>query len=373
MLNPVRLLPAAAVLLTATGTGVPSYGLEMVNAADAWTRTRGAGTTIAIVDSGVDLDHPELAARIVVGIDLVDNDDHPDDENGHGTHVAGIAHAAAPEASLLPVRVFDAEGAASNDRIAAGISAAVDRGADVINLSLGDAGVAERLLRGGPINRAIRRADAAGVVVVSAAGNEGQRETVYRDVVSLVVVAAVGPDGQRAPFSNYGDERTVAAPGVEIQSTAPPEPTPTFPNGTNGTATLSGTSMSAPFVSAQAALLLAAGLDADEILARIPATAHPGDETLGAGIVDYAAAFADIPASAPAPAKDAASDPVTTAPDTTSPATTTTVESAGTPDPERAAAATAKSSDSPTRMVAVGAALALVVAGIVAFRVRTGR
>lgn len=359
----VPLLPAVAVVLT--GAGAAGYGLEMVNAADAWTRTHGAGTTIAIVDSGIDLEHPDLAPHIVPGVDLVANDNHPDDENGHGTHVAGIAHAGAPEASLLPIRVFDADGRGSNGLIAAGIDAAVERGADVINLSLGDAGPADRLRRGGVVNRAIRRADAAGVVVVSAAGNEGQHETVYRNVVSLVVVAAVGPDGQRAPFSNYGDERTVAAPGVEIESTAPREPTPTFPDGTNGTAPLSGTSMAAPFVSAQAALLHAAGLDANEILTRIPATARAGEETLGAGIIDYAAAFADIPAANAPPGGDDASD-------TSSPSPTTTIPAEGTPEQDRAAAPSEENSIPRGLLVTIGGGLALAAAGIVGLRVRRG-
>lgn len=286
----LQLLPS--VLLASTST----YGLDMVNAADVWDRASGAGVVVAIVDSGVDLDHPALAPHLVAGIDLVDGDDQPDDLNGHGTHVAGIVVAAAPAVSILPVRVFDAEGGASNELIASGVDAAVAAGADIVNLSLGDSGLGDRLRRGGAINRAIDRAANAGVIVVSAAGNDGQQETVYRNAISLVVVAAVGPDGERASFSNYGDDRTVAAPGVDITSTAPTEPTALFPQGTDGTGTLSGTSMAAPFVAAEAAVLRSAGFGYDEALGRISSSARPGDPSLGAGIVDFAAAMADVPA-----------------------------------------------------------------------------
>ena len=324
----MRMLLLVATMLTAVGGASDparpdQYGLDQVRAEAAWDRSQGEGIVIAIVDSGVDLDHPDLAERLVEGVDLVDGDTSPDDGNGHGTHVAGIAAAtmdngiagtgAAPRASIMPIRVFDADGGATNATISQGIDAAIEAGADVINLSLGDQGVADRLRRGGPINLAIGRATDAGVVVVSAAGNDGQRETVYRNATSLLVVAAVGPDGERASFSNFGDARTVAAPGVDIVSTAPPEPTVLFPSGTDGTATLSGTSMASPFVAAEAAILLAAGYDADETIARIQQTAQPADPTLGSGLVDFDAATAEIPTTTQVPTtaepEQAAGDP----------------------------------------------------------------
>ncbi len=278
------------------------WALAAVGLPEAWTRTAGSGVVIAIVDTGVDLDHPDLAPQLVAGIDLVDGDATPDDPNGHGTHVAGIAAAAtdnalgiagaAPSAAIMPVRVLDADGFGSDETIAAGIEWAVTHGADVINLSLGESGFAARLSKGGAINAAIRLATNRGVTVIAAAGNDASRGRVYRLGVDVIVVNASARDGSAAAFTNTGDLRAMAAPGVDILSTAPLTAGSLWPDGTDGYASLDGTSMAAPLVSGTAALLLAQGVPASEVAGRLMATAaNPGaDPALGAGILDADAA-----------------------------------------------------------------------------------
>jgi subtilisin family serine protease len=279
------------------------WALDTLHLRDATTASAGCGTTIAVVDSGVDLDHPDLRDHLVPGIDLVDGDDEPDDENGHGTHVAGIAAAAtdnsigiagaAPCARIMPVRVLGSDGSGDEETIAEGIRWAAAHGADVINLSLGESGFVARLRKGGALNAAIRDADDQGAVVVAAAGNEGTGHlATYRVTVPVILVGAIGPDEQPAEFSNFGDPRTLVAPGVGILSTVPEDGTEIFPDGTHGYAELDGTSMAAPYVSGVAALLAAQGRTPDEVAAILFDTARDGgdDVRIGAGIVDAAAA-----------------------------------------------------------------------------------
>jgi serine protease len=281
------------------------WALDELHLSEAQALTTGCGSTIAIVDSGVDLDHPDLRDHLVPGIDLVDGDDTPDDENGHGTHVAGIAAAstdngigiagAAPCADIMPVRVLDADGAGSNDAVADGVRWAADHGANVINLSLGESGIVGRLRAGGALNEAIVYAHEQGSLVVAASGNEGTaRVRNYRITVPVVVVGATGPEGEPAEFSNFGDLRTLVAPGVGILSTVPQAPSTIFPDGTDGYAELDGTSMATPYVSGVAALLFAQGRAAAEVEQILFDTARDGgdDPRLGAGIVDAAAAVA---------------------------------------------------------------------------------
>jgi serine protease len=315
---------AAATVPAAAAQADPlvsqQYGLRQSRFTTAWRKERGKGVVIAIVDTGIDTSHPDLSPNLVTGRDFVDGG-IPTDRNGHGTHVAGIAAAAgdngiggsggAPAAKLMPIRVLDETGAGDPAVIAEGIDWAVAEGATVINLSLGGSGLSARLLKGGQINRSIRAAYEAGAVVVAAAGNDGRALRSYRFGVPVLVVNAVDSAGRLASFSNYADARAVSAAGVDIVSTAPTNPTPAFPQGTRGYGTLSGTSMAAPLVAGEAALLLGRGLSAAETIDVIAATAKPtGEDRLGAGIVDATAAVK----AKPSDSIDAAGTPATSAP-----------------------------------------------------------
>ena len=191
-----------------------------VNALPAWARTRGAGQVIAVVDTGVDLTHPDLEPNLwtgaggIHGQDFVDGDDDPDDHEFHGTHVAGTAAAVAdndlgvagvaPQAQIMAVRVLDATGSGFSSDVADGIVFAAQNGADVINLSLGGPG-------SDPVgSAAVDVANANDAVVVAAAGNSGLNNDVVQHTPctftqpNLICVAAVAQSGARASFSNYG-------------------------------------------------------------------------------------------------------------------------------------------------------------------------
>lgn len=278
--------PTQPVSLNDTRAG-EQWALERIGATCAWDYTRGSSSvTVAVVDSGVDLTHPDLVGRLRPdGYDFVDDDPDPSDENGHGTHVSGIIAATldnaegirglAPNVQILPVRVMNAEGWGTNDAIAAGIRYAIEQEAQVINLSLGitlwplDGN--SRTREESPLSSAIREAQAAGAVVVVAAGNDFAPfpNLIAFENPEVLLVAASTEDDQKARFSNSGPWIDVVAPGQHILST-----TPTYevfltstqvPPGERleqGYDYLSGTSQATPYVSALAALLFAAYPDA---------------------------------------------------------------------------------------------------------------
>ncbi|MEU8893148.1 S8 family serine peptidase [Streptomyces sp. NPDC048442] len=278
------------------------WALDAIKLPDAWGTSNGDKTVIAVVDTGVDRTHPDLKDRLVDGHDFVDNDDDPTDQNGHGTHVSGIAAAAtdngigiaggAPGAKIMPVRVLGADGSGSNANITKGIVWAAHHGADVINLSLGESGLMARLLKGGVLNQAIAAAHAKGAVVVAAAGNDGTALQPYRPKTPVLVVGASGPANKPADFSNFGAQDAVSAPGVKILSTLPTYRTKETEKNTSGYGTLDGTSMAAPYVSAVAALLHSQGRTPDQVMKAIRSTARNPEKLpkLGLGIVDAGAA-----------------------------------------------------------------------------------
>jgi subtilisin family serine protease len=309
----VLLATAVATAALATGCGSDDekkpdpmrgqqWALNAIMLPDAWQTADGDKTVIAVVDTGADLKHPDLVDRLVDGHDFVDNDDDPTDENGHGTHVSGIAAAAtdngigiaggAPGAKIMPVRVLGADGSGSDANITKGILWAANHGADVINLSLGESGLMARLLKGGVLNQAIAAAHAKGAVVVAAAGNDGTALQPYKPQTPVLVVGASGPAGKPADFSNFGAQQAVTAPGVKILSTLPTYRTKETEKNTSGYGTLDGTSMAAPYVSAVAALLHQQGRTPDQIMAAVRGTAKNPRKLpkLGLGIVDAAAA-----------------------------------------------------------------------------------
>ncbi|SDJ82617.1 S8 family peptidase [Sediminibacillus albus] len=247
------------------------YGPQNTYTNYAWDITRGSsGTEIAVLDTGVDYNHPDLDSKTIRGYDFVDNDYTPMDLNGHGTHVAGTAAAEtnngagiagmAPNTRILAVRVLDANGSGSLNDIADGIRYAADNGAEVINLSLGCNCDTQTL------ENAVNYAWNQGSVVVAAAGNDGVSTTFepasYHNVIA---VGAVDRNDRRASFSNYGTWVDVTAPGVDIAATVP----------NNGYSYMSGTSMASPHVAGLAGLLAGQGRNNSQIRQAIEQTADP--------------------------------------------------------------------------------------------------
>ena len=288
------------------------YALTSINLATAHSYSQGAGVIVAVVDTGVQLDHPALAGHITaVQADFVDGDgianDEPngvdddgdgyiDEATGHGTHVAGIIQLMAPNAQIMPVRALDSEGRGNTFLIAEAILFAVENGATVINLSLGTVEESDLL------EDVLEEAAESGVIVVAAAGNLGTTQAMYPAADECALgVTAIGPIDTKSSFASYGDWIALAAPGESIYSP--------FPG--SGYAWWSGTSMATPFVAGQVALLLSYDpsldiVDAANLLggtAQSLATANPGlDGLLGAGKIDvfaslYALAQDEIPDS----------------------------------------------------------------------------
>ena len=301
------LLPA-----TASAAGDPRRGeqwnLDQIEADAAHATATGSGAVIAVVDSGVQLDHPDLAGQLLPGHDFVDNDATPQDGNGHGTHVTGIAVAAtgngigvasvAPGAKVLPVRVLDDSGSGDSATVARGIDYAREQHADVINLSLGSDVPIVGAAGGDEIDAAIHRALAAGIVVVAAAGNNGV-PVCEQPAASegLLCVGAVDKRGQRSFFSSFGSGLGVVAPGgsglpmsgEDVLSTVPP----------SSYDVMAGTSQATPHVSAVAALLVSLGVRGQAAVKRILDTATdlgtPGeDPQYGHGEVNARAAVAGL-------------------------------------------------------------------------------
>lgn len=244
----------ANVILTPNDPYYAAYQwhLPKVSAPAAWDTTTGsAGVTIAVVDSGVQATHPDLAGRVLAGYDFVNNDSDPSDDNGHGTAVAGVAAAqgndgigvagAAWNVAILPVKTMNASGSGSYSAIANGITFSADRGAKIINLSLGGTQASTTL------QNAVSYAWNKGSLLIAAAGNNGNSTTVYPAAyANVVAVSATTPSDTLASFSTFGSFVDVSAPGENI--------TTTWING--GYVTISGTSFSSPLTAGIAALAL---------------------------------------------------------------------------------------------------------------------
>jgi serine protease len=298
------------------------WGLTQIHAPQAWAAgATGSGTTIAIVDTGVDLRHPDLASKSLPGIDLVANDACGQDEEGHGTHVAGIAAAktdngigvagVAPDAKILPVRVLDAEGSGDDERVGQGIRKAADNGAQVINLSLGgDPVIGELPMLNETLEAAVEYAWSKGSVIVAAAGNESVPLCSYPAAAPhAICVAANDRRGAPASYSNLpagGTALAVRAPGgagspfceddEDVWSTVWPASqydATCEPGGIRGYETLAGTSMASPHVAGVAALLVQKGLSNGQVLECLRTTSSNGgsyDPVQGYGTVNAEAA-----------------------------------------------------------------------------------
>lgn len=252
------------------------WGNHKIQLPQAWDYARGDNVTIAVIDTGVHANHPDLAGKVINGYDFVDRDWVSQDGNGHGTHVAGIAAAvtnngrgiagAAPNAKILAVRVLNNSGSGTLNNIADGIRYAADYGAKVINLSLGGPSGSTTL------KQAVDYAWSKGAVVVAAAGNENTSAPSYPAYYSnAIAVAATTSSDTRSSFSNYGSWVDVAAPGSSILSTYP----------TSSYVYLNGTSMASPYVAGVAALLASQGRNNVQIRAAIENTA---DRISGTGV-----------------------------------------------------------------------------------------
>jgi Subtilase family len=305
------------------------WGLSKINCPAAWNRTTGAGNVVvAVIDTGVDLDHPELAPLLVPGTDMVDlganptapagfrfegdfqgRDNVPQDEVGHGTHVAGTIACLSNNGlgvagvtwacRIMPVRVLarivninnsaDVRGTGSAADIASGIRWAVDNGARVLNLSLG--GTTDTQVE----RDAIAYAIAHGAVVVAAMGNafqQGNPTSFPAAYPNVVAVGAIDSGDHRANFSQTGAHIDIAAPGVGILSTV----------WNDGFTTMSGTSMASPHVAGVAALILSCNgnLSGPQVADILRQTARPLRDvatdpvpniSYGFGCVDAAAAL----------------------------------------------------------------------------------
>ena len=231
------------------------WGINKIDAEQVWLLGgAGTGVNVGVIDTGISLSHPDLAGNIKGGVSEVWYTSNWNDDNGHGSHVAGIIGAvdnsigvigASHSANLYAIKVLDRRGSGYLSDVIDGIDWAIASGMDVINLSLGCDCPSLFL------HDAVARARAAGIVVVAAAGNSGGSVLSPAAYPEAIAVAAVDSSDSAPYWSSRGPEVDLAAPGKSIYSTY---------KGT-GYATLSGTSMAAPHVAGAAALMLGAPVD----------------------------------------------------------------------------------------------------------------
>lgn len=231
--------------------------LDQIRARQAWWYTWGSRVTVAVLDTGVDTKHPFLSANLAFnGYDFIGDDEDPNEERqrldsngnglydegwGHGTHVAGIITMVAPDVRILPIRVVNSDGETELFHIIQGMEYALGQGADIINLSL-SIPKPSRLLK-----EWIMRALQNDVLIVTSAGNEDSAALKFPATEHRVItVSALDNRYRKASYANYGRNIDVCAPGNHILSALPG----------GGFVRRSGTSMAAPMVSGQAALLL---------------------------------------------------------------------------------------------------------------------
>lgn len=253
MANNVRLQPFKVQEVVRQPSDMIPQGVQYINAPEQWQQGRtGKDVVIAVIDTGVDYNHPDLRANIIGGKDFTGKGDYMDG-NSHGTHVCGTIAAAnngsgivgvAPDAKILALKALDDNGAGDMSNVIAAIKYATDYGVDIISMSLGGPGSPA-------LHRAVKDAVAKGIILICAAGNEGDgdpntEELSYPGAYAEVIeVGAIDFNGKLAYFSNTNHEVDILAPGVNILST--------YPNGQY--AKLDGTSMATPHMTGAVALL----------------------------------------------------------------------------------------------------------------------
>jgi len=270
------------------------WGIDRVGADHVWpSGNKGAGVKACVIDTGIDMDHPDLTVR--GGYDFVNSDSNPDDDNGHGTHVAGIIAAldntigvvgCAPDCYLYAAKVLNASGSGTISQVVAGIDWARNNGMKIVNMSLGTSTSYATL------KTACDNAWAAGLILVAPSGGSGAgTDTVGYPAkyASVICVGATDQSNVRASFSSTGPTLELAAPGVSIYST--------YRSG--GYQTMSGTSMACPHVAGVAALVWYAqpGVSNQHVRDAMDYTAldlgSPGrDSWYGYGLVQAPAAVA---------------------------------------------------------------------------------
>jgi subtilisin family serine protease len=264
------------------------WGVGRIGAESAWISSTGAGVKVAILDTGIDTEHPDLAANIAGGVNIINSRKHYKDDNGHGTHVAGIVAAidndigvigVAPQSLLYGIKALDRNGKGWLSDIVAGLQWSIQNQVDVVNMSLGSADGNQTLYE------AVAAVNSAGIVQVASAGNEG-RWVSYPAAYEEVIAVSAADESDNVPFwSNYGPEIDLTAPGVAIISTYIGSTYTEF----------DGTSMSAPHVSGTVALILEnqPGYSPAQINNVLTSTAEDlglSDLLQGAGLVDAEAA-----------------------------------------------------------------------------------
>lgn len=262
MSEPIYRLPPFSVKEVVKALSeVMDWGLTFTGVPEHWKTTRGEGVRVAVLDTGIDDEHPDLAEGIEKARDFTRSPVSHRDVQKHGTHCAGTIGArannigvvgVAPACRFIIGKVLDDNGSGEGAGIAAGIDWACSEGADVISMSMGSPQPDPR------IGAALERAIAAGKFVIVAAGNDGRPNSVnyparwkgqgLRPNLDCIAVSAFRKDGKLASFSSRGPEVDVAGPGQDILSTVPG----------GRYALMSGTSMATPFVAGVVALMVAA-------------------------------------------------------------------------------------------------------------------
>ncbi|AOQ24757.1 hypothetical protein MTAT_04440 [Moorella thermoacetica] len=230
---------------------VVDWGVSLVMAPMAWHKTRGENVKVAVLDTGIDVNHPDLAPNIVTGRNFTSADTNNFQDNaGHGSHCAGLIAGCdngrgvvgvAPRAKLLVGKILGDNGSGTLESVAQGVKWAIENGADIISMSLGTNAQPPE-----DFHEVFKEAMAKGILVVAAAGNEHGSVNWPAAYDEVIAVTAIGPTFDPATFSNLGPQAEVAAPGVNILSCFPPS---TY-------AILSGTSMATPIVSGVLALYI---------------------------------------------------------------------------------------------------------------------
>ena len=200
------------------------YSLDQMRVRDAWSLTKGGSGVVAVLDTGVQANHPDLSGRVLAGYDFVNNDSNAADDNGHGTWVAGIIASKPNDGygiagiswsdKILPVKIMSGSGTGDTSDLTSGIIWAANHGATVINMSVGGFPTSQY------VQDAVNYAWNKGVVLVGAAGNNNRQESFFpASFVNVVSVSATQSNDEFSNWSSYGPNVDVSAPGASVQTT----------------------------------------------------------------------------------------------------------------------------------------------------------